>query len=87
MPGGLARTHADIRRMADGSYVLRINPVWYRLDTATASDGSCAVKLDPRRSFASLACDVRLSRGPDSRWRPDVVSPLMIRCHMVPADT
>ncbi|WP_156770323.1 hypothetical protein [Bordetella bronchialis] len=87
MPGGLARTHADIRRMADGSYVLRINPVWYRLDTATASDGSSAVKLDPRRSFASLACDVRLSRGPDSRWRPDVVSPLMIRCHMVPADT
>jgi cellulose synthase operon protein C len=72
----------DIKRMADGSYTVRLNPYWYRLDTATAFDGS-AVKLDPVRSFASLASDVRLTPVGQGSWRQEVSGPLMIRHHMV----
>ncbi|ARP83990.1 hypothetical protein CAL12_26365 [Bordetella genomosp. 8] len=85
LPGGMAYMRTDIKRMADGSYTLRINPYWYRLDTATAFDGS-AIRLDPVRSFASLASDVRLVPAAQGAWRQEVIGPLTIRHHLVRRD-
>ncbi|OZI20830.1 hypothetical protein CAL26_25520 [Bordetella genomosp. 9] len=85
LPGGMAYMRTDIKRMADGSYTVRINPYWYRLDTATAFDGS-AIRLDPVRSFASMASDVRLTPAAQGAWRQEVIGPLMIRHHLVRRD-
>jgi hypothetical protein len=88
LPGGDARSHTDLTRLADGSYTLRINLMWDALATVTEIAGNGAgVKLDASQSFASVACELRLAPTPAGGWRRRVTSPLMVRYRLAPLAT
>jgi hypothetical protein len=88
LPGGDARSHTDLTRLADGSYTLRINLMWDALATVTEIAGKGAgVKLDASQSFASVGCELRLAPTGAGGWRRRVTSPLMVRYRLAPLAT